>query len=68
MPPDCGLSDQKSSGVKGTKAWLTYLLTLNVDGSEKLPPLIIGKFRKPWAFDNKIAAEYGFQYWNNVKA
>jgi hypothetical protein len=68
MPPDRGLSDQKSSGVKGTKAWLTYLLALNADGSEKLPPLIIRKFRKPQAFDNKTAAEHGFQYWNNVKA
>ena len=68
MSPDHGLSNQKSSGVKGTKAQLTYLLTSNADGSEKLPPLIIGKFKKSWEFKNQTAAEHGFCYQNNAKA
>ncbi len=47
MSPDQGLSDQKHSGVKGEKVWLTYALTCNADGSEKLLPFIIGKAAWP---------------------
>jgi len=68
MPPDRGLSDKKSSGVKGTKVQLTYLLASNADGSEKRPPLIIGKARKPQAFQNKTGTQLSFDYWNNAKA
>jgi hypothetical protein len=68
MPPDQGLADKNSSGVKGSKVQLTYLLTSNADGSEKLPPLIIGKAKKPRAFQNKTGAQLGFHYKNNVKA
>ena len=68
MPPDRGLADKKSSGVKGKKVRLTYLFTANADGSEKLPPLIIGKAKKPRAFENKTGAQLGFQYRNNAKA
>ncbi len=68
MPPDRGLANKKSSGVKGTKVRLTYLFTSNVDGSEKLPPLIIGKAKKPRAFQNKTGTQLGFQYRNNAKA
>ena len=68
MPPDRGLSNKQSSGVKGNKVRLTYLLTSNADGSEKLPPLIIGKWKKPRAFQGKSAAELGFKYQSNAKA
>ena len=50
MPPDRGLADKKTSGVKEKKVRLTYLLTSNADGLEKLPPLVIGKAKKPRAF------------------
>ena len=68
MPPDRGLSNKKSSGVKGTKVRLTYLLASNADGSEKRPPLIIGKAKKPRAFQNKTGTQLGFDYRNNAKA
>ena len=68
MPPDQGLSDKKTSGVKGSKVWLTYLMVANADGSEKLPPLIIGKAKKPRAFGNKSGTQHGFHYRNNAKA
>ena len=68
MPPDRGLSIKKCSGVKGTKVRLTYLLVSNADGSEKLPPLIIGKAKKPRAFENKTGTQLGFYYRNNAKA
>ncbi|KAF9223569.1 DDE-domain-containing protein [Gyrodon lividus] len=68
MPSDCGLADKQNSGVKGKKLWLTYLFTMNADGSKKLPLLIIGKAQKPWAFKNKTGTQLGFHYRNNVKA
>jgi len=68
MPPDRGLADKKSSGVKGSKVRITYLLASNADGSEKLPPLIIGKAKKPRAFENKTGMQHGFYYWHNAKA
>lgn len=68
MPPDQGLANKKSSGVKGRKVRLTYVLTSNADGSEKLPPLIIGKAKKPRAFRNQMGAQLGFYYRNNAKA
>lgn len=68
MPPDRGLCNKPSSGVKGKKIWLTYLFTANADGSKKLPPLIIGKAHKPRAFKNKTGLQLGFNYTNNAKA
>jgi DDE superfamily endonuclease len=60
MPPDHGLMDKPSSGMKGNKKHLTYAFTTNADGSEKLPPLIIGKAAKPRAFQKKSGAQLGF--------
>ena len=68
LPPDCGLSNKKCSEVKGSKVWLTYLLVSNADGSEKQPPLIIGKAKKPQAFKNQTGTQLGFNYRNNAKA
>ena len=68
MPPDRGLMDKPSSGTKGNKKRLTYAFTANADGSEKLPPLIIGKVAKPRAFQKKSGAQLGFYYRSNAKA
>ncbi|THU82995.1 DDE-domain-containing protein [Dendrothele bispora CBS 962.96] len=68
MSPDTGLANQAHSGVKGSKVRLTYALTANADGSEKLPPLIIGKAHKPRCFGNKSGFQLGFKYRNNAKA
>ncbi|GLB34609.1 putative DDE superfamily endonuclease [Lyophyllum shimeji] len=68
MPPDRGLMDKPTSGVKGNKKRLTYALTANADGSEKLVPFIIGKAAKPRAFQKQTGAQLGFYYRNNVKA
>jgi len=62
LAPDRGLSDHKQSGIKGKKVRLTYLLTTNADGSEKLPPFIIGKAAQPRAFNKKLGAQLGFYY------
>jgi DDE superfamily endonuclease len=68
MPPNRGLSNTQESGIKGKKARLTYLFTANADGSLKLPPLIIGKAKRPRAFGKQTALEHGFCYRNNAKA
>lgn len=44
------------------------MLTTNADGSEKLPPFIIGKAAQPRAFKKKTGTELGFYYRSNAKA
>jgi hypothetical protein len=68
MPPDRGLMDKPSSGTKGNKKRLTYVFTANADGSEKLPPFVIGKAAKPRAFQKKSGTQLGFYHHNNAKA
>jgi hypothetical protein len=68
MPPDRGLADKKTSGVKGNKTSLTYAFTANATGSEKLPPIVIGKAYKPRAFGKKTGTQLGFYYRNNAKS
>lgn len=68
MAPDRGLSDRKTSGVKGNKTRITYAFTVNADGSDKLPPLIIGKWKRPKAFGRKSGRDLGFLYYSNAKA
>jgi hypothetical protein len=68
MPPDRGLMGQQMSGAKGIKKRITYALTTNADGSEKLPPFIIGKAERPRAFKRKTGRQLGFLYRNNAKA
>ncbi|KAF5369186.1 hypothetical protein D9615_009952 [Tricholomella constricta] len=68
MPPDRGLMDKPSSGVKGCKKRLTYAFTMNATGSEKLPPFVIGKATRPRAFQRKSGAQLGFYYRSNAKA
>ena len=68
MPPDHGLMNKRTSGTKGSKKQLTYALTANADGSEKLPPFVIGKSALPRVFQKKTDAQLGFYYHNNAKA
>ena len=68
LPPDQGLAIVRQLGVRGKKVRLTYAFTSNADGSEKLPPLIIGKAQKPHAFKNKTGTQLGFDYRTNAKA
>lgn len=68
LPPDRGLANKATSGVKGRKVHLTYALTTNADGSEKLEPFVIGKAYKPKPFGNKTGPQLGFYYRNNAKA
>jgi hypothetical protein len=68
LAPDKGLATCQMAGVKGDKVRISIGLCANQDGSEKLPPLIIGRARRPRAFGKKQGAELGFDYWWNTKA
>ena len=46
------LKGEKCTGVKQSKDGLTVLVAANMDGSEKLPLLVIGKSAKPRCFSN----------------
>lgn len=58
--------DEKCHGGKHSKERLTVLLAVNMDGSEKLKPLIIGKSAKPRCF--KGIKTFPTTYRSNKKA
>uniref|UniRef100_H3GYN9 HTH CENPB-type domain-containing protein n=1 Tax=Phytophthora ramorum TaxID=164328 RepID=H3GYN9_PHYRM len=66
MPPDRTLARKRLAGRKKDKKRLTIAFTCNADGSETLPPLFIGKSKKPRAFKKNTAAE--LNYTNSAKA
>jgi hypothetical protein len=65
--PQHGLTSVKMSGKKSSKTRITILFSCNADGSEKLPPFFIGKWKKPRCFLRPVE-DYGFRYRNNSKA
>lgn len=67
-PPDRGLATRQMSGKKSDKFRITLGLACNADGSEKLPPIYIGKSAKPQCFKGKTPQQLGFDYHNNAKA
>ena len=68
MAPDRTIASNNLDGSKKDKARITIALTANADGSEKLPPLFIGHFRKPRAFGKKSSQQLGFLYKFNKSA
>ncbi|POV98529.1 hypothetical protein PSTT_14382 [Puccinia striiformis] len=68
MPPNKSLATKTCSGLKGSKVRLTYHLCCNVDGSDKLKPLIIGNAQKPRSFGKKFASFRGYDYHHNKTA
>ncbi|GFV23373.1 tigger transposable element-derived protein 6 [Trichonephila clavipes] len=57
---------EKCHGGKHSKERLTILLTVNMDGSEKITPLVIGKSAKPRCF--KGINSFPTKYRSNKKA
>jgi len=56
------------SGKKRSKFWISIGLACNADGSECLPPIYIGKAKKPCCFKKESPEKCGFYYRNNKKA
>lgn len=67
-PPDHGLATKPMAGKKSDKFHITLGLACNSDGSEKLPPLFIGRSQKPVYFKRKSPQTEGFLYYNNKKS
>ncbi|KAM3915651.1 tigger transposable element-derived protein 4-like [Leptodactylus fuscus] len=57
---------EKCHGGKMSKERITVLVTTNADGSEKIPILVIGKYKKPRCFKN--VRTLPCEYKNNTKA
>ena len=68
LEPDRTLATQRLSGRKKNKERLSIALCANSDGSHKLDPLIIGKFKKPQCFINVDLSNLSMTYCHNTKA
>lgn len=66
--PSRGLAFGPMQGVKQDKTRLTLALCCNAAGSEKLPPLYIGKSAKPKCFGGRSPKTRGFLYEHSKKA
>ena len=67
-PLDCGLAFRQMSGKKRSKFCISIGFACNVDESEKMPPVLIGKYKRPWCFKEISPDDQGFYYWNNKTA
>jgi len=56
------------SGKKQDKFRITIGFACNADGSERLPPIYIGKSKQPRCFGKRSPQDHGFNYRNNKKA
>ncbi|CAJ0921219.1 14144_t:CDS:2 [Entrophospora sp. SA101] len=67
--PECVYNmDETGLFSRQDKEHLTVVLCCNADGTDKLPPLIIGKFLKPWCMKNVNMNNLGITYRANTKA
>ncbi|RHY51880.1 hypothetical protein DYB34_004871 [Aphanomyces astaci] len=66
--PCTTISDQARPGQKKDKSRISVALAANADGSDKLPPMFIGKSKKPRCFGGLSSRELGLLYHSNRKA
>lgn len=68
MMPSRGICSRRMKGVKIDKTRVTVGLTANATDTSQLPPLFIGRARRPRCFGRKPGQQLGFDYFNNAKA
>ena len=68
LPPNRTLASVKKNGKKKDKERLTLGLCCNLDGTEKIKPLVIGKSKKPRCFKNVDLDSKWMSYWSNNSA
>jgi hypothetical protein len=56
------------SGKKNKKFRITMAFACNANGSECMPPIYIGKSKKPHCFKGQTPAQLGLYYRSNKKA
>ncbi|KIK95562.1 hypothetical protein PAXRUDRAFT_140374, partial [Paxillus rubicundulus Ve08.2h10] len=64
-PPDGGLASKQMSSKKKDKFRISIGFVCNADGSEKLEPFFIRKFKKPQCFKKQALEQRRFYYCNN---
>lgn len=62
------LKGDKCKGGKQVKQRITLLLFANMDGTERIKPIVIGRSNKPRCFAHVDLARLGIDYYNNRKA
>lgn len=68
MPPNKPLATTKTLRIKGCKTCLTYLFGCTTNGSDTLPPWMIGHAFRPCCVARHSADHWYFQYTSNSKA
>lgn len=68
MQPDRVLATKQLEGKKKDKERMTVALCTNGDGSDMLPPLVIGKYENPRCFKNVCRRNLGCSYRWSKKA
>lgn len=68
LAPLRGICSRSMRGGRRDKTRITVGLTANASGSAKLPPLYIGRARRPRCFGRKSGEQLGFDYSNNTNA
>ena len=66
--PNITIGPGPLKGNKKRKDRITFLVCANVDGTERLPPLVIGRSKNPQSFDGQERSEHGFDYHHSKKA
>jgi hypothetical protein len=67
MAPSRSICTRGARGTKN-KTRITLAFTSNADGSNSLPPLILGRAKQPYCFKKRTAVQLGFDYKVNQKA
>jgi hypothetical protein len=68
MEPDSTLATKRIEGRKKYKERITLGLCTNSTGSDKLTPLVIGKFKSPRCLKSDNLRNVGISYKNSKKA
>ena len=68
MAPRTTIGPRRLPGKKFKKERITFMACTNADGSERLPPLVIGHAVKPRCFDGFEPWKYEFDYHGTKKA
>ena len=66
--PNSTVGPGRLPGHKKRKDRLTFMACVNADGSERVPPLVVGRARKPRCFSGREGRDLGYDYTHAKKA
>ena len=65
--PTSTIGPTRLNGMKLNKDRTTFLICANADGTERLPPLVVGRAQRPMCFRGLSASDLGFDYTGSLK-